>query len=33
MPDITNLPTKSALNTKATEIKNEIPDTSHFVNT
>ena len=31
--EITNLATKAALNIKATGIENEIPDTSHFINT
>ena len=33
MPDISNLATKSARNTKATEIKNKILNTSHFIKT
>lgn len=32
MPDVTNLPTKANLNTKATEIKRKIHDTSKFIN-
>ena len=31
--NITNLVTKAALNTKATEIEHEILDISHFINT
>ena len=33
IPDITNLATKAALNTKATEIKNKIRDTAGFITT
>ena len=33
MPDITNLATKSAFNTKVKEIENKMPDTPTFINT
>ena len=31
IPDIVNLANKAALNTKAKQTENTIPDTSHFI--